>query len=141
MNKKELLLLSNVEKLLFKYKLNLNDLKNNLKINYIRGSWKGWQKKNKTSSTVQLIDCFNYQEYLPNLNKNNYKWPIVIKMDIWRSQISNYNYAIEEWLKTLKQMFFVSKTRTINKEKELERKKKLSLIYKDKKQLQKYKNK
>ena len=35
-------------------------------------------------------------------------------MNQGRSQQSNYNYAIMEWLKTLKNLFFVSKARTIN---------------------------
>jgi len=140
MNKAEINLYQNVTNLLLQNKLVIKQLESKLKINYIRGSGKWWQKRNKTSSTVQLIDSFNYLNYIPTLNKNRYKWLIVIKMNQGRSQQSNYNYAIMEWLKTLKNLFFVSKARTINQSIENKRKKAISKIYKDIKQNEKYRN-
>ena len=140
MSKKDNLLFEQVKILLSKKKIDLWVLIKGLECKYIRGSGKGWQKRNKTSSTVQLIDKFNYLKIIPEENKHLYKGFIVIKMDMWRSQITNYQYAISEWLKLLKKYFTVSKTRTIDFKKEKNRKDKLSKIYKDKKQNDKYRN-
>ena len=140
MSKKDNLLFEQVKILLSKKKIDLWILIKWLECNYIRWSWKGWQKRNKTSSTVQLIDKFNYLKIIPEENKHLYKGFIAIKMDMWRSQITNYKYAIFEWLKILKKYFSVSKTRSIDFKKEKNRKDKLSKIYKDKKQNDKYRN-
>lgn len=130
-----------VLQLLYKNWLSLDKLQSNLAVYYIRWSWSGWQKRNKTSSTVQIVDTFNYSTFVPQLNQQFLKPNIVIKSDRGRSQIDNYNYALEEWYKQLKKYFFVSKERTIDWEREKKRKEKLSEEYREQRMKKEYKEK
>lgn len=104
--------------LLKRYWLEYNSLKENLIISFIRWSWKWWQKRNKTSSTCQIIDKFDYLPYIPDVNKTKYKWVILFKIDIWRSQEDNLIKAINNWENKLNDLFTVKKERTKDKQKE-----------------------
>lgn len=128
-----------IDELLYKHWLNINSLQQNLTINCIRWTWSWWQKRNKTSSTVQLIDTFNYLPYVPEINKGFVKVNIVVKSDRGRSQKANYDFAIEEWKKELKKYFFVTKERTIDWEREKKRKEKLSDEYREQRMKKEYK--
>lgn len=129
-----------ISELLYRNWLNLDLLQKGLSTYYIRWSWSGWQKRNKTSSTVQIVDNFNYLPYVPEINKQFVKWVITIKADRGRSQIDNYNYAIEDWHKILKKYFFVTKERAIDWEKEKKRKRLLSLEHQDRRSKQEYRS-
>lgn len=129
-----------VPELLQKYNLNINTLQKSLSLYYIRWSWSGWQKRNKTSSTVQIVDNFNYYPYVPEINRKYVKKIIVIKSDRGRSQLDNYNYAIEEWYKILKTYFFVTKERAIDYEKDKKRRQLLSAKYQSTRSNQEYRS-
>lgn len=139
-NKEANVLYLEVKKLLELKGLDIWFLEFNLTTNYIRGSWKWGQKRNKTSSTVQLIDNFNYLNYIPDKNKQYFKEKIVIKCDLGRSQQTNYKYALIEWMKILKKYFTLSKKRTINIKLEEKRKEQLKNTYQEKNSNQKYRN-
>lgn len=103
-------------------KLNYSDLKNWLIVNFIRGSGKGGQKRNKTSSTAQIIDNFNYLPFIPEINKQFYKGVIVFTNDMWRNRNDNLEYALENWKNKLLELFTTQKERTIDEKKEEKRK-------------------
>lgn len=126
--------------LLKRYWLEYNSLKENLIISFIRWSWKWWQKRNKTSSTCQIIDKFDYLPYIPDVNKVKYKWIILFKVDIWRSQEDNLIKAINNWENKLNDLFTVQKERTKDKRKEKVRIDKIKAQNIERDMKEKYKN-
>lgn len=122
------------------YWLDYNSLRKNLGISFIRWSWKWWQKRNKTSSTCQVIDIFDYSKYIPVENTEKYKGIIVIKTDIWRSQEKNLEKALENWESKILSFFTTNKERTKDEILEKERKTKIKEVLKEVSWKKKYKN-
>lgn len=121
-------------------KLNYSKLKKWLIVNFIKGSGKWGQKRNKTSSTVQIIDNFDYSPFIPEQNKQFYKWTIVLTSDVWRNRKYNLKKWLENWKNKLLKLFTIQKERSIDEKREKERKKKIKDKQIESKWKIKYKN-